>query len=638
MSNRETLVAVQAPPDAVKGSSGEVEELRDYFRRRPLLILVAAILGALAFYVGMLFGASSDVPANTTVLGVQIGGMSRDEALAVLNTDVTPLANAPFQVAAFGTTSDVLPTDAGLSFDAQATVDAAVGKVLSPWAMVQRLFGPVAVDPVVNVNQGELQVRMEAFAAMVTSVPVEPELHYTGGQPELRPGQAGQAVDLPGAVNDVANGYLVADGPIELPEIVTSPTVSDQSAQATKDGVATIAVSAPIVIEVDSHSPSIDPQTIAAATRFVVEDGELKPAVDGAIVHQAISANISNLETPGSSATFEINDQGAPVVVPAKQGKGVSDDDLASAVESVLGQEGDARRTSVPVTTRDPAVTTEQAEQLGVVEQISTFTQEVSYSEYMAHNLALAAKYINGTLLLPGDIFSMNDKTENHDPVNGYMPGYVIGPGGVLHKELGGGISAATTATWSAAFYAGLEPIEVHAHSIYISRYVPGLEATVAWGGFDMQFRNNTPYGVFITASTTPTSMTVTMYGTKMYTDIKADVGERYWPQDYDTVYNQAKDCIEQAGGEGFTIDVKRLFYQGNDIVKRETFTTTYTPQPMVICGAPPKPQPEPSPSPSDSGSSDSGSSDSGSSDSGSSDSGSTDPGSGDSGGGNSSG
>jgi hypothetical protein len=206
----------------------------------------------------------------------------------------------------------------------------------------------------------------------------------------------------------------------------------------------------------------------------------------------------------------------------------------------------------------------------------------------MVHNLALAAEYINGTLLMPGDVFSMNDTTENRDPVDGYMEGYVIGPGGVFAKALGGGLSAATTTMWSAAFYAGLEPVEVRAHSIYISRYVPGLEATVAWDYFDMKFKNTMPTAVFITASTTSTTMTVTMYGTKQYTDIKAEVGNRYNVTDFRTIYNTADNCAAQSGGVGFTIDVDRVFYDGDTEVDRETFTTRYSPAPKVVCGPDP--------------------------------------------------
>ena len=103
-----------------------------------------------------------------------------------------------------------------------------------------------------------------------------------------------------------------------------------------------------------------------------------------------------------------------------------------------------------------------------------------------------------------------------------------------------------------------------------------------------MKFRNNTPYGVFITATSDETSMTVRMYSTKVYTKIDAEVGERYGVTANRKIYNESAACSAQTGGPGFTIDVDRVFYEGDEEVERETFTTTYAPAPQVVCGAKP--------------------------------------------------
>ena len=89
-------------------------------------------------------------------------------------------------------------------------------------------------------------------------------------------------------------------------------------------------------------------------------------------------------------------------------------------------------------------------------------------------NIGQAAKYINGTLLMPGETFSLNDTIGERTPENGYTKGFVVGPGGVFKEDLGGGVSASATTTWSAAFYSGLERVYTQAHSIWISRYRAG--------------------------------------------------------------------------------------------------------------------------------------------------------------------
>ena len=138
-----------------------------------------------------------------------------------------------------------------------------------------------------------------------------------------------------------------------------------------------------------------------------------------------------------------------------------------------------------------------------------------------------------------------------------------------------------------------MERVQTIAHSIYISRYQPGLEATVAWGIFDMKFRNDTPNAVFITSSITNGSMTVSLWGTKEYDDIEAEFGERKNIRKFTTVYDESEDCLGQSGVDGFTITVDRVFYKDGEEVKREPITTTYKPAPEVICKAEPKPKPD---------------------------------------------
>lgn len=557
--------------------------------RRGLLVALGVLAGALVFYLGMILGSSSDIPANTSVLGVGIGGMSRAQAVATLEEALTPRSLEPISVSAFSTSEEIYPADAGLAFDPVATVDAAEGRLLNPYSLVMRLFGPREIDPVVTIDDALLAERLETFADLIRAETVEPTVYYEDMTPILTAAEDGRDIDIPGAVDIIAGAYLETSGPVGLPEVILEPNVTNDEAEAFVQGPATIAISAPVTVQVEDLLPQVPPEAIAEATHYLVEGDVLAPQIDGAILHESIAAELEPVEEPGNNATFEIDANNVPVVVPSRVGRGVSDEVLAVAVGNAMFAEGDDRVAPAPVTVRDPILTTEDAAQLGVVEEISSFTQQVNYADYLAHNLALASEYINGTLLLPGDVFSMNEKTENRDPEGGYMEGWVIGPGGIFRKALGGGLSAATTTVWSAAFYAGLEPVEVQAHSVYISRYVPGLEATVAWDGFDMKFRNNTPYGVFITAESDGTSMTVRMYSTKVYTAIEAEVGERYGVTSNNKIYNESAECSAQTGGPGFTIDVDRVFYDGDEEVGRETFTTTYRPAPQVICG--PKPE-----------------------------------------------
>jgi vancomycin resistance protein YoaR len=178
----------------------------------------------------------------------------------------------------------------------------------------------------------------------------------------------------------------------------------------------------------------------------------------------------------------------------------------------------------------------------------------------------------------------MNETVKERTPENGYTVGYIVGAGGRLQEAQGGGVSTVATATWVAAFYAGLERVEQRAHTIWIPRYMAGLEATVAWGALDLKVRNNTGNGVLITAKTTPTSITVSVWGTRKYSRIKADFGPKYNIRGFDTVTDSSPACVSNPGQSGFDIDVDRVFLRQGREVKRQTFTTSYIPAPRVVC------------------------------------------------------
>jgi vancomycin resistance protein YoaR len=216
-------------------------------------------------------------------------------------------------------------------------------------------------------------------------------------------------------------------------------------------------------------------------------------------------------------------------------------------------------------------------------------------------NIHRAADLMDNTLVLPGKVFSMNKEVGERTGARGFAQGYVIS-GGRLEVDFGGGVSQLATTTFNAAFFAGLEDVEHHPHSFYISRYPEGREATVAWGAKDLRFRNDTDTGIFVTTSYTNSSVTVRIWGTKIYT-VGTSRSGRYNIRPFQTIYNKKPagtrpgDCVPQPGVVGFTVDVTRTLSRGGTRVSSENLHTVYQPEARIICGSsgPPKPTPKPS-------------------------------------------
>lgn len=566
--------------------------------RRPLLWVGLVLLALAAAYAALVAASGDGLPRGATVLGVPVGGLTEAQAAATLEQELGPQAQAPVEATIGATTVTVVPADSGLSFDPQATVEGLGGRIWNPITLLSQLGGSLAIDPVVVVDDAALAETVKMLAAESDTPPVEPAIEVRGTQPVLVPGKNGTGLDQPAAADALAAAYLVSDEPAVLPVIETTPTVSQEKAEEALV-VAQAAVSGPVTVKVSEIEAAIPATTIARALAFTPNNGALEASLDGEVLRTAVADELAPVETPGRNATWKVS-TGTPVVVPSKVGKGVNPDDLALLVAGVMSSSDPAARTVAPTLgTIEPDLTTEEAEALGVVEKLGSFKQNFPYAAYRFQNIGQAAEYMNGTLLKPGEVFSLNKVIKERTVANGYTVGFVIGPGGIFKEDQGGGVSASATTAWSAAFYSGLKRVYTQAHSIWIPRYAPGLEATVAWGAFDMKFKNDTKNGVFITTDMRRTSLTITMWGTKVYDDVKAEFGPKRNIVPSTTVYSQDPECLAQDGMIGFTIDVDRVFYQDGKEVKRETITTRYRPSPTVVCGPDPADKPTPSPSPS---------------------------------------
>jgi len=551
--------------------------------RRIALIGAGVVAAIIIFVVIAVAAMGSGIPRGTTVLGISIGGLSQSEATAVLEKEFSSREKATITVSSGRKTFPISPADAGLSFDAAATVAQASDRTWNPFALLSQFFTNRTLDPVVVVDQAALSAEVDSFATVVDRPFIEPTIDMKALTPITVKGQTGKEINREAAATAITQAFATGEDAVQISTVETQPTVSDDALVAAKQA-ASQAVSAPIFIHVGTLKAKVGVRAIARSLSFGAQNGVLVPVLDGAILHTAVAPKLESVETPGRDASFA-SVAGKTIIVPSKVGKGVADEELSGAVASVIAKSPPNRTVEVTVGVREPALSTQGAADLGVQERMSTFTQNFPYAAYRKQNIGEAARRVNGSVVMPGETFSMNEAMKERTVANGYTVGFVIGQGGIFAQELGGGVSTATTTTWTAAYYAGMEPVQVIAHSIYISRYKAGLEATVAWGIFDMKFKNPYDTPVYIQASANSTSVTVSFWGTPVYSDIKAEFGPRRDIKPFKTIYDESTACLGQGGMEGFAIDVDRVFFKDGVEVKRQTMTTKYKPSPEVICG-----------------------------------------------------
>ncbi len=589
------MSSLLSPPDWVDSGDGEQPATQPrrvgggpvdpgYLKRRRVVRIVALVIFWFAAMMMTLIAlGGSKIPDGTIVRGVEIGGLDRQSAINMLSASFEQQSVEPLSVTVLDTTTELEPSSLGLAVNVPLTVDSVMTSRVNPLDTIRGFFGGGDQPLVLSVDRPILDSKLDALAAQYTRSTQEPEITYAGTTPQLSEPVVGASIDHEAATNVILGSYLRSGEQIDLPLTQNPPAVSLEQAQEVLRGQAEQATAAEITLRANELQAVVDPTEIGAALTFQVRDGSLVPIVDGAAIHSIVAKDLKSVDTPAVDATWDVSN-GTPVLVPAQAGNGVTDDHIAEAITAAIGESGEGRIVDMKLGPLEPKLTTEEAAALNITEKISSFKQDFAYAPYRVQNIGGAAKKINKTLLLPGETFSMNDTVGERTKANGFTTGLVVGEGGRFAEDFGGGVSTAATALWTAAFYGGLESVEHGSHLVWISRYQPGLEATVAWGQLDLQFRNNTSAGVYITSKMTNQSIKFTMWGTKQYDKVKAVSGKKENVTDFTKEKVSGPNCVAQDGVPGFGIAVDRVMSkEGQDDVK-ERFYTSYIPAAAVTC------------------------------------------------------
>ncbi len=548
-------------------------------RRLVWILLLAGFAILLLAYIIAAIAAGSGVPRGTTVLGVDIGGMSRTEAEQTLRTELPARLPARIQVTAADKRMAVTTADAGLSVDYAATVSAAGTSSLNPISIIKSLTTDKSVDPVVTTTGDGMQKTVARIAKRVHQKPSEGAIDFSDGTARPVEPKPGRELDAAGTRTALEAAYGDGASRVEVPVKVASPTVDAAEVQRAMEQLGRPAVASSVTLQVAGHPVDVPVRIFTPYLSTRPVKGKLTLVIDGPGLGDALASRLAPYEEKARDASFRIVG-GKPKVVPAVAGKEVAPDELASAMVAALPKSTD-RVASVTLTRADPDIATEEARQLGVTEKISSWTTNFPYAAYRAHNISRASRYLNGALVPPNQEFSFNQRVGERTEARGFVAGIIIGGGGSFDKDLGGGVSAVATTTFNAIFYAGLRDVEHHPHSFWIPRYPKGTEATVFWGSKDLRFLNDSGHGVFVTASSTNTSVTVTFWGTKKYSISRIEGPERN-VKPYDKVKRDR--CVPQEGMRGFDITTWRVFSQNGREVRREQFNTHYLPADEITC------------------------------------------------------
>ncbi|MFF3640106.1 hypothetical protein [Streptomyces sp. NPDC002564] len=228
-----------------------------------LLAVAVVVVGCGAYGAGLLMN-HADVPKGTTVLGVDIGGGTRDEAVKKLDDAIGARVTKNLKLSVDGEPVTLKPDQAGLTLDSQATVREAAGSDYNPVSVVGSLFGGQrVVEPVMPVDEEKLAAALER-AAGGSGTAKEGTVEFVPGKAVPVYGKVGKGIDPQASTTAVADAYKKqvqtgSAGTVQVPVTTRKPQIAKAEVDKFMTTFAKPAMSANVTVKAGAKSIPFGP-------------------------------------------------------------------------------------------------------------------------------------------------------------------------------------------------------------------------------------------------------------------------------------------------------------------------------------------------------------------------------------------
>ena len=497
--------------------------------------LVAAIgIFAAAALAGLEVSSGDRVLPGVRVLGVPVGGLTRDAAAVALSPRSAAILDQPIEVHAGARLWTTSPRALGATLDSieLATAAYSIGHTGPPLTRIREQLQTLQAETDVPITSTAEGAAVDQLLARITPdidrAPRAAVLDLAeDGTITFVTSETGEALDQPNARAGFFRALLEGRPSVEVSTRILPPAIAtEQIADAHERLVRMLADTTPIRVTAADKSWTIERSallsmlTLNPAAPTSPASVELQAEPLQAIVERAGQA----IDQEPTDARFRLSNGQLSVLRASHEGRGVNlqgaMDLLRSSIET--GQ----RSVALPIDVVRPAVAAEAASTLGIRELIDESTTAFAGAiPEKAHNIQLAASRLNGVVVPPGGTFSFNKEVGPTTLEAGFQWGFGLTTGGqtgAVHTvpSVAGGICQVATTLFQPVFWAGYQLEERYWHLYwipsYVSRGLVGLDATVdSDAGLDLKWINPTSDYVLIQASTDAEHVTFRLYGQK---------------------------------------------------------------------------------------------------------------------------
>ncbi len=493
------------------------------------------------------------MPAGVSIDGIAVGGLSADQARRAV------LANAK---APSGTVTIERAGDADFPLTvsyAELTPVPRAGRAVDEAVKNPSLFGRVLAE--VGLERGRdvpLEFRATPARARAVGARVAAGVDTSGRAATVRvvgntivataarPGEAVDTVELGRRITTLPATVTVPVKPV-------APAVDDAAAQRARATALALTADAVTVIGAGREA-TITPGQLRDALRFPVTAAGIQVAPGPGGRRRRRAAHLRRHPAPG--ALGGLRDQRRrrerhPLAAgPPHQRR--------AAREAHPGPQRPRRRAPARGRRSRPRAPRRRRGACASATLVSEFTTPYACCQPRVTNIKRASQILDGTIIPVDGRFSLNVALGERTVQRGFVPAPQINAG-QLEDAVGGGVSQMATTIFNASFFAGLNLLQHTPHEFWITRYPPGREATVSWGGPELVVENDWPAAILMKVSASDNGVTVRMYSSKL--------GRRV---------ATTTDPSDPTAGTAFGVVYTRKVWRGSDLRRDERWTWNY--------------------------------------------------------------
>jgi vancomycin resistance protein YoaR len=550
-----------------------------------LIILTATLLNTFA----------DRIPAGVRVLGVDVGGRTREEGQARLLAASGSYLARPVVLRAEGHEWELAASDLGVLIDVETMIDDAYEvakqgnvfqRALTQWAAL--ILGERLQQPKFLFDEPRMEAALMDMSKSIERPPHDARIAVIpgrdGGTVVITPEEFGLDVRIPESTQR-ARAALAHGLPARADLVVESaaPAALAADFQAAK-AQAEQAMSAPVTLTFENKRWTVSREEIARTLTFERDAGQpARLAIDPEPLRPLLLRISQEVGQPAVNARFEWTGSVARPIREGQDGREVDTEAIKTELrERVLS---DQRTVALTLASTRPDITSADGAKLGIKDLIkegrTSFPGSVAEKQ---HNIRLAASRLNGVVVPPGGVFSFNREVGPTTLEAGFQSGWGIttsSSGARTIPSVAGGICQVATTLFHPVFHAGYTIEERHWHLYWIPSYgqpplgMQGLDATVDEDArLDFKFINPTSDYLLVQARVEGTTLVFGLYGTKPDWTVKVDgpVITNVVPADREPVRQaeptmpEGRTLAVESAHDGFTATITRVVTLGNDV------------------------------------------------------------------------